>query len=66
MSRGPVAGRADVLDKPWIHQRTSRMCIHRKKIIVDPLDHVCVPLLVINGRADTAEDFAVEPIYRIV
>ncbi|PBK62435.1 hypothetical protein ARMSODRAFT_1024855 [Armillaria solidipes] len=65
ISRGPVAGRAGVLDKPWIHQRTSRMCIHRTWIIADPVNHVCVRTFVINGRADTAEDFVVEPIHPI-
>ncbi|KAK0221130.1 hypothetical protein EDD85DRAFT_796527 [Armillaria nabsnona] len=63
MSRGPVTARAGVLDKPWIHQRTSQMCIYRTWIIIDPVHRVCVSTFVINGRVDTADDFVIEPTY---
>ncbi|PBK90566.1 hypothetical protein ARMGADRAFT_1082822 [Armillaria gallica] len=39
--------------------------IHRTWIIVDPVDRVCVPTFVINGRADMAEDFVFEHIHSI-
>ncbi|SJL14016.1 uncharacterized protein ARMOST_17468 [Armillaria ostoyae] len=56
MSRGPVAGKAGVLNKPWVHQRISRAFTGelRTWIIVDPLDCVSGPTFVINGQADTA------------
>ncbi|KAK0224905.1 hypothetical protein EDD85DRAFT_777994, partial [Armillaria nabsnona] len=31
----------------------------------DHLDRICVPTVVINGRAETVQDFVVEPIYPI-